>query len=361
MKLPDKDWRYNEWVRYVIENRKEVFGSKKGKWLKVYYVHSNTTAKELLLSEERPRKQGHFTVIKMKYTQSVSGRSKTREYWMHEKEPGLLMFFTASTKEGYEKTLRHKIRNRLGLHEMWIKPTSFERIQKYLVQQKKCGIAKFLADRKPTDPLPQQVKEEAARHIQYRTDNYDDGVIRLDEMKYTYGITPHSIEFVYNGNKIQITDEGLFDMKTVSKESFELMDEVIERIREEEKNMRLTAQGLHFVPEVPHIGSKEGILETGRIMLERELDAEMAVHITKHFKKFVFVDTKIKAGSLVFSSTVVDKQKGSVFALSATEKNILLVPKYKPTFETFLVFYQDVVELIDANAKLGKLSEIIES
>jgi hypothetical protein len=355
--MPARPWKYRDWLTYVIENKGRVFKSGKGKMLKVFYVHSNDNAKEKLLTDASSRKQGDFTVITMKYRESVSKRSKKTEYWMHEKEPGLLMFFTVSTNDAYDKTLRAKIDEIHGLHEMWIKPDAFEGIRKHLVVAKKCGIVKFLAERKHGDATPEQVKESAERHVQYRTTNPQDGVLRLEEMKYDLGVRPISIEYSLDTNRFQITEEGMFHLKSVSKISFDLMDEVIEKIREEEKSMRDIAQGLKFEPElIDEIESRGNIVESGKLTLDRELDVEAANQIIKQFKRFTFINPRIEAGSLIFSSTVIDRQKGSVFALSATENNIILIPRYKSTFESFLLFYKDVVEQIDSKAILSKFS-----
>ena len=55
----------------------------------------------------------------MEYMESVTGFKKFSQYWMHELEPGLLIFFTSSTKEGYEKTMNKLIRRTQGLHEIF--------------------------------------------------------------------------------------------------------------------------------------------------------------------------------------------------------------------------------------------------
>lgn len=329
--------------------------------LKVYYVHANDESRDALLADKTARNQGQFTVLSMPYKESASGKAKRTEYWMHEKEPGLLMFFTVATKEGYDETLKHRINSKHGLHEMWIRPNTFEAIRKYLTKEMGCGIAKFLADRYKNDPTSQQVKDRAERHIQYRTNNPRDGVNRLEEMQYHLGVTPHSIDYAINGNRVQITNKGLFHLKTVNQESFDIMEEVIERIRVEEKVMRETAQSFRFKPELPNMTEGGGILESGKIALEVQLDVNMAGQMIKQFKRFAFVEPKISAGSLLFSSNVVDRQKGSVFAVSATEKSILVVPKYSVTFETFIEFYKHVVELVDKKATWSKLSDTLES
>jgi hypothetical protein len=361
LRLPSRDWSFNDWIDTLIQEKSKVFSSRKDTMLKVYYVHSNEAAQRALLSHQLAKKQGDFTVITMSYHESATGIKKETEYWMHEKEPGLLMFFTASTKEGYEKTLRHKIENLAGLHEMWIKPTTFKTITKYLVDNKECGIIKFLADRRRYDDAPQEVKENASRHIQFRTDNPWDGVNRLQEMEHQYGMTAYSIDFVLEGNRVQITDDGLFHLKTITRESFDLMNDILELVRGEEREMRETAQSLKFVPQISIAQENNDILESGRIILKKELDAEMAKQIVKQFKNFSFLDSKILAGSLLFYSDVIDKQKGSIFSISATESSILLIPKYNTTFETFLRFYKSIVEFVDEDAIWSKFSEVIES
>lgn len=359
--LPRKQWKYNDWIDYIIERQNELFSATQGKQLKIYYVHSNDLAKQELISHSKSEKQGDFRLITMNYDESASGRARKIEYWMHEKEPGLLMFFTVSTKEGYARTLRDRIDKTHGLHEMWIKPHSFEIIREFLIVEKKYGIVKFLADRKIDDKTPQRVKENAERHIQYRTDHPLDGVNRLQDLKYHLGVRPRSIDYVAKANRLQITDEGLFHLKSINKETFELMDEVLEKIRAEEKEMRLTSQQFRIKSESMKARTKGGIVESGKLILERELDVNVAQQMTKHFTQFAFVNTKIEAGSLIFSSTVIDRKKGSIFALSANENSIVLVPRFMTTFESFLQFYKYVVEQIDANAVLTKFDKDIES
>ena len=72
--------------------------------------------------------------------------------------------------------------------------------------------------------------------------------------------------------------------------------------------------------------------------------------ITKFASKFAFIDVFVMQGSLDFSATVIDKQKGSIFDISVDESNILLIPKHETTYESFLNFYRAVVETFDRKA-----------
>jgi hypothetical protein len=357
LKIPDSDWKYKDWIDYIIENNVEVFGSKNDNMLKVYYVHSNDRAKKIL--ENKSTKQGQFHIVSMNYRESKTGKSKETEYWMHELEPGLLTFFTSSTREGYEKTLKQKIRNSLGLHEMWIKPDTFRKIRNDLIHNKDCGIIKFLADRKRRDPIPQNVTENAERHIQYRTDNPNDGISRMYELEHNLGMTPRSIDYVFNGNRLQITHEGLFHVKDVTLESFALMSYVMEMIRGEAKSMRDIAQGLTF-NNLSSEHLEDWKLESGKIILSDDLDSSASKQIVRQFGGFLFVEPKINAEPVFFYSDVIDSYKGSIFALNGSRRELILIPKFKVTFETFIEFYREVVEVIDEKATWARLSDTLE-
>ena len=360
LQLPNKDWKYNDWVDYVIKNKLEVFGEKKEKNLKVYYVHCTDQARDVL--REKSQAKGDFDVIAMPYQESASRTHRSSEYWMHEKEPGLLMFFTSSTREGYEKTLKNYIDNSVGLHEMWIKPDTFDRTVQYLTTEKGCGISKFIASRTKDDILKHKVPEEARRRVQYRTSNLRDGINRLEDFRQTLGVRPHSINYVYNGQTIQITDLGLFHLKTVTRDTVDLMHDVIDMVRDEEKEMREFAQALKFVKTSDGARPFESVLESGKISLNIELDTNQASDIIEKFQsRFAFIDPVVERdGSLMFYSTIVDRQKGSVFNISGNKSSILLIPKFRVTFETFITFYKYVVEQVDGRATWAKLSDIVE-
>lgn len=356
LKIPNRDWKYRAWIDFIISHKEEVFESHKDKMLKIYYIHSTQEAKNNLVQERQSSSQGQFVKILMNYKDPKTYQDKFTEYWMFEKEKGLLMFFTPSTKDGYERTLHNKIERSLGLHEMWIKPTTYKNIRKFLINEKEAGIVKFLADRQKNDDSPQQAREKSGRHILYRASNPLDGINRLNEMEYHLGITAHSIDFLIEDVKMQITDMGLFHLKTLTKKSFELMEEIIDQIVAEEREMRLTAQSIYFNPQ--KATDSDFILDAGEIMMEKELDSELANQIIKSFTNFRFINHQIAAGSLIFHSDVVDKHKGSVFSIDATDKTITLIPRYRTTFETFLKFYKAVVSSIDDNAKWGMLSGV---
>ena len=94
----------------------------------------------------------------------------------------------------------------ISKHEMWIKPDTFERIMNYLIDERVCGISKFIASRTKEDIQAHRVQEEAQRRIQYKTSNFRDGINRLEDFKQNLGVKPHSVNYVFRGQTVQITD-----------------------------------------------------------------------------------------------------------------------------------------------------------
>jgi hypothetical protein len=73
--------------------------------------------------------------------------------------------------------------------------------------------------------------------------------------------------------------------------------------------------------------------------------------------QFSFIDTYISDDASSFSATVVDDEKGTVFGLSANNGEMVLIPKHRTTFESFVRFYESIVEDFDVTASLATFSE----
>ncbi|MDN5868609.1 MAG: hypothetical protein L0H55_14585 [Candidatus Nitrosocosmicus sp.] len=358
MNIPEQEWKYKEWVEYIIKEKEKVFSSKKENMLKVYYIHADKRSTQKLL--EPAKRFGEFYLITLHYEYPSTGSKISAEYWIHEKEPGLLMLFTSSTREGYEKTLKNKLRTAFGLYHMWIKPETFKIVRDDLIENKNCGILNFYGERKRNEyKVISYVKEHANRKLYYRTDNKDDGIKRVKELEYHLGLSVRSIEFVYENSRVQITTEGLFHLKKINQKAFELMDHVIEKIREEENQMRNITQSI--TTEIVKDKNIENYKSMpGRIQFDEEQDKESTTELIAKLKShFVFFEPKFVAiDPIHMISDVIDRNKGTIFSIIAFKNSIILMPKYKVTFESFLEFYKEIVENIDESAKLLPLSEV---
>ena len=243
MHVPEKDWKYTDFIEHILTNTEAVFGGPKRRWLKLYYVYMNELALEKLHKTQKPQKLGDFLKFEFVYTESISQKTKHVPYYMTEIEPNLFCFFTSSTREGYEKTLRKIIRKTRGMSEMWIRPEIFEKVKDFVTETEKTKVEGFLSVSSANEQAEARVRPHVKRRIRYRG---SDGIDAIDELKLWYGVSPISLDFSHKKNKFQITNEGLFTLKHPRTEVFEIIDGVIELIREEQIKQKDVALKLKF-------------------------------------------------------------------------------------------------------------------
>ena len=344
MNIPNKKWNVNEFKEYIAENSKDVFEGPRRRWLKMYYVYINDKALEKLQKSE-PSTQGDLLKFQLAYTESASQRTKQAPFFMEMIEPGLACFYTSSTKEGYEKTLRKRVQRTRGMSEMWMRPVIFEKVKDFVVNKYDANIKAFLSLSSRDEEEKARVRPYVKRRIHYRG---EDGLDSMQELKTWYGVSPVSIDFKIKGNVFQITHEGLFTFKTPNEQSFEIASEVMELIRSEQIKQKDTAIQLKY-DVTPKLGAT---IEAGVIKLPtNELIQDSAEILINQFSgNFSFTDTCFAEDAVDFSATVVDRHKGSIFDLTMSDKKLVLVPRFDSTYESFLTFYRHVVEVFDRKA-----------
>lgn len=350
MIIPDKSWKFSEFREYLLKNSRNILGGPKRRWLKMYYVYIDENALATLKSTMKPKMLGDLLKFDFEYTQAVSQDSKRVPFYMVQLEPGLFCFYTSSTREGYEKTLRRIIRRTRGMAQMWIRPEIFENIKDFVIKHDKTKIEGFLSLSSRNEQVEARVRPFVKRRIRYRGSDGNDAV---NELKSWYGVSPVSLDFIHKKSKFQITHEGLFTLKHFDKNVFEILDETIELIREEQIKQKDIALKLKFETSTTD-NIKTAYLESGKIHFKtiHFEDEDAHTMISKFASNFAFIDIYSKQDVSDFSATVVDKNKGSVFDISIDESNIIIVPKFQTTYETFLNFYREVVETFDHKATL---------
>ncbi|MDE2588496.1 MAG: hypothetical protein KGL95_02365, partial [Patescibacteria group bacterium] len=79
----------------------------------------------------------------------------------------------------------------------------------------------------------------------------------------------------------------------------------------------------------------------------------------EEYSDFSFIDPNVNENGLSYSATIIDEDKGTIFGLSGDESNMILVPKHRITYESFINFYRFVNESIDESSVLHLFSEQI--
>ena len=357
MELPRGSYSKRKFVDFLLEHGEEVAPpDPRHRWLKAYSVLSGGVAwRQSLFAHEDVTELGEITEVKIH-----PGRDKKDErdenYYVMEHSPGLLLFFTTAIKEHYEKTLGDRLRKIRGITQLWSSPVVFDRQWRFLLHQTRGFVYRFMSRRSSMSDATAQLRPNYRRRFNYTG---DDALEVLEELRETYGVLPQSLYARVSADlNIHLTNDGLFSAKIMSPHAFELFFGMIDLIRDEVLGLKETSQGLTFRVETypaNHIGaSKVALIRAGMIRLPNAALDENTLRQLKteiHRRgQFSVVDEQTIQGSLGFSATVVDERKGSVFNVSASEDQILLVPKYNTTFESFISFYRTVSEVTDSKA-----------
>jgi hypothetical protein len=369
LKIPPGEYTLQSFLQYITDHTRELFAPEERKWLKVYLIFVQVDWTKLF-SEFKPQKLGQFLRIPM------STESSTIDFYAYEYAPGLLMFFTSSTEEDYERSLEKFINSTRGITEMWIPPARFEEAKTHVLSKYNGEIYKFIGRRTAITKIPAKRRPEYQRRISY---SGLDGQETLKEVRETYGVLPISIEFVVGQDKFKITNDGLFVLRTINLKALQIMLDVVDIILGKQLHFEKVTQGVSANVELVQIGERRfripeivaakitlktqtlNAILVERIFGQREDIVEDDVLPAQRpwSDEFSFVDKTVVEGSLSFSGTVVDEHKGTVFGLSGGENEILLIPKHHTTFESFVRFYRMIVEKIDDEAELSLLSEEI--
>ena len=352
-----------------MEHGDEVF-SKDMKRLKCYLLYIDRNWKKIF-RDAGPVEMGDMMEI------SFLDNDKAVSFYAYEWSPGIIMMFASSTQDEYERTLWNFMQDKVGVSQLWIKPTVLEDLKNYLVSTHEAQIYRFIARRHKFWKTPARIRPDENRRISY---SGEDAFRFLKEVQELYGVIPSSIDMRIGDSKLQINRSGLFVVRRINLKSIGILMEMVGRVVDQQITLRNTSEKFNVATKEVTLGNKHfrvpqvvagkivlpGVRLSG-VMISRmfghEYDPENSQREDNEDDydiqaDFSFVDTFVREGPFVFSATVVDETKGTVFGLSGIENEIALIPKHRTTFESFIKFYNFITEEFDQEAKLTTFSEI---
>ena len=252
-------------------------------------------------------------------------------------------------------------------------------MKNYLVSKFDAKIYRFISRRYGHWKMPARIRPDEDRRISYSGNDANEA---LKELQSLYGVIPMSIDMQIGESKIQINRDGLFLLRQANLETVSILQEIIQRVIVEQTVIRDTSEKFDATTRKVSLGDREFNIPrivAGKIILPRTKLSE--IMIRNMFKQneideriqsdsdidvmseieadFSFIDTYIQEDPMMFRATVVDEEKGTVFGLSGIENEIALIPKHRTTFESFIKFYNAIVENFDDSATLATFSEPI--
>jgi hypothetical protein len=252
-------------------------------------------------------------------------------------------------------------------------------MKNYLIENYDARVYRFIARRYRYWKYPARIRPDYDRRLNYTG---EDANQTLKEVQDLYGMIPSSIDIRTSNWKMQINRNGLFVIRQVNRKTFGILLELIERIVAEQVRIRNTSE--KFNVETRKISTGTEVIRipritAGKITLPNTILNQ--VMITRMFnpseiydvgqsetedeeigeieREFSFVDTYVREDPLVFTATVVDEDKGTVFGISGSDRVVSVIPKHRTTFESFVRFYDLVTLNFDSDANLTLFSELI--
>jgi hypothetical protein len=358
-------------MEYLVENPEKVFKSESSSeraWLKSHLLYVEEGWQEIFKGYEL-EKWGDIW-----YFRIPESATEVADFYAYQWDSNLISCFTASTEERYDRTLKRLITTTPGISEAWIRPDIFEQLKNFMLATYKASIYRFISTRTRYSNLSTKVgRPDINRRMNYSGE--DAGEV-LKETQTLYGTLPKTIDFNVEGSKIQLNRDGLMVVRNVTALTTRIILEITDRVLSGEKDDVRNSKQFQVATRVIGEGNHQIIvpsLVAGKIRFgEAKFDSAKArtlfgeTSIIEELESqpeemeefdFSFIDAYVAGDD--YSATVVDEDKGTVFGLSGNSEEIVLVPKHRTTFESFVRFYHQILVGYDQAAQLMTFSELI--
>lgn len=352
--VPDGHYSRETFQQKLVEVAPKLFPhSKKRKWIKVHGIRTYEDGWKEKLEPYLERKLGDVWQISVPLPNLRRiGQKTTVDFYVTSYTPRLLLFYSASTSWEYERTLRKVVNVTPGFGQMWIRPKTFEDMVAHFVDVFDPVVEEFRARRYGDETLPARIRPRMNRQVHWTA---SDSFETLKELKELYGVRPYSTTMRLRKGIIQMTDDGMMVITRINSEMFEAVDEALSFVEEEETRMTSDSQQVRF--QIERTKAQQGtiavpMLVSGQILLgEAELGKDSVERIRDNYSsRFEFVNSHEREGSFSWVATAKDKDKDSLFGISADARAMFLVPRVHVTFESFLDFYKAVLNEVDPTA-----------
>lgn len=370
MKIPASNYTLDSFCDYLAEHSSEILTEDEGRWLKAYLLYVRRDWKSLF-AEYGLERMGSIWRFEIP-DEPDQGRLVT--YHAYEWREGLLLCFTGSTKEDYEKTLQRFAKENRGVSRAWIPPSVFDTLKNYMLDERGATMYRFISKRSRFSEVEAKIgRPEYNRRLSY---SGEDSSQVLKETQTMYGTLATSMDFRLDGNKIHLNKEGLIITRDVNPDTLELLRKLVDMAGHELATVRETSE--KFKVSSQKIGELDHqitvpMITAGKITTPHaKFDVEKVKLLFGESRdepalgkgeeeisdfQFSFIDTYVSEDATSFSATVVDDEKGTVFGMSANNGEMVLIPKHRTTFESFVRFYESIVEDFDVTASLATFSE----
>lgn len=351
MKIAQQEYTKESFIAYITDPTNKVFeDEERRRWLKIYC---------LLVSEEgwREKFASKYNVVNLGQVAKLTPKFNIEDfendevYYLVEHPSGLLLLYTTATNEEFHSSLGRLIDKTRGITRMWTKPEYFKAFWKKVISEPNRIMYRFTSRRSMYDENPSQIRPDFDRRFNY-TGN--DGNITAEELEELYGVIPDSVYITVSENlTIHADNNGLFSVQYPSTKAFAFFDIYLNLLIDKSLALKELTQSIKYEVVQIEQNAKSISFDSASIILKHDtFDEDLVKRLQKQMENFSFIGAHLTKGSLSFTATVVDNLKRSVFDVDFTESEISIVPKYQATFESYISFFKNIVELVDSNAEM---------
>lgn len=368
MRISRYEHTFHSFLEEIIDR-----GVEPGRWLRIACFiapHSEWEPPERLIQLTKIlrtygaeiEKYGEIRKIVMRYYNRQKAKTIRVELFSYlHPETRLLMCFTTANKEDVDETIGKIAEETTGIYPLFIRSTTFEKLENMIYEAfPSTNIPYFLAYRIREFSYRGEIRPNYDRTIEY---NGLDGRTTLKEFKQFYGVLPRIIWFnipefatyrIHSVGQFTVIGDGaspkkfLLEIIDFAVKDALLAREVVESASFELIPIRTEKKTFQFPKLTPWV-----IKFSSSIDYSKGEDL-LTVLSNKNFNVFNHV---LAEGSLRFNGMLTDEKKHCMFTIDANSERMVIAPIDEVPFDSFLRFYQTIVENFDPNASCEIFSE----
>jgi len=266
----------------------------------------------------------------------------------------LLMCFTNGAKFEVEQTLDKIVERNPGLYYAFIMPSTLTKIETMLFDMHPSTFIRyFSATRGPQSSLRSEIRPEYKRTIEYHG---NDGKQVLEELKYAYGVTPRSIHFEIPDYAIyQVHNIGHLTIVKGEENAKRFLMEIVDFAMKDTLLTRKIVESADF--QLIPIETQTKVLlfpklKPWLIKFSIPIDIREGENLIKVLEDngFDIFNHILAEGSLRLNGMITDRLKKIIFTVDANTERMVIAPIREISFDSFLRFYQTVLENFDPEA-----------
>jgi len=266
----------------------------------------------------------------------------------------LLLCFTTASKFDVEQTLDRIVERNPGLYYGLMSSSTFSKLDKMLLESHPGTlITYFSARRNRQSALRSEIRPDYERSIEYYG---NDGRNVLEELKHAYGVALRSIHFEIPDFAVyQVHNIGQFTLSRGQNDARKFLLEIVDFAMRDSLLMRRAVESGDF-RLIPLETKRKTLLfpklQPWLIRFGLPLDFKEGENLVSILQDsgFDVFNHVLAPGSLRLNGMVADRVKNAIFTIDANSERMVVAPVQEVSFDSFLRFYQAIIENFDPNA-----------